>query len=53
MITLKKNYDNKSKLFFTVTDSLMFEIKTEGVYKDFRCNQKIYRIEAKKCVHFW
>ena len=31
----KNKYDNKSKLLFTDTDSLMYEIKTEDVYEDF------------------
>ena len=31
---IKNKYDNKSKLLFTDTDSLMYEIKTEGVYED-------------------
>ena len=34
MITLKK-YDNNSRLLFTNTDSLRYEIKTEDVYEDF------------------
>ena len=28
---IKNKYDNKSKLLFTDTDSLMYEIKTEDV----------------------
>ena len=32
---IKNKYGNNSRLFFTVTDSLMYELKTEGVYKDF------------------
>ena len=32
---MKNKYDNKSKLLFTGTDSLMCEIKTENVYEDF------------------
>ena len=31
----KKKYVHKAKLFFTDTDSLMYEIETNGVYKDF------------------
>ncbi|PFX14418.1 hypothetical protein AWC38_SpisGene21422 [Stylophora pistillata] len=30
----KKKYGDKAKLFFTVTDSLMYEIETEDFYKD-------------------
>ena len=33
---IKNKYRNKSKLLFTDTDSLMYEIKTEDVYEDFR-----------------
>ena len=29
---IKNKYDNKSKLLFTGTDSLMYEIKTEDIY---------------------
>ena len=32
---IKTKYDNKPKLLFTDTDGLMYEIKTEDVYKDF------------------
>ena len=42
MITLKIKYANKSKLLFTGTDSLMHEIKTEDVQKDFSSNKKIF-----------
>ena len=33
---IKNKYDNKSKLLFTDTDSLMYEIKTEDDYEAFR-----------------
>ena len=32
MITLNNKNDSKSKLLFTETDSLIYEIKSEGVY---------------------
>ena len=32
---VKNKYDNKSKLLFADTDSLMYEIKTEDVYEGF------------------
>ena len=32
---VKNKYVNNSRLLFTVTDSLMYEIKTEDVYEDF------------------
>ena len=38
---IKNKYDNKSKLFFTVTNRLMHEIKTEDVYQDFGSNKEI------------
>ncbi|CAB3978273.1 Gastrula zinc finger [Paramuricea clavata] len=34
--TIKKEYGDRSKLLFTDTDSLMYEIKTDDVYEDFR-----------------
>ena len=37
---IKNKYDNKSKLLFTDTDSLMYDIKTEGVYEDFISNKE-------------
>jgi hypothetical protein len=33
--TIKKEYGNNTKLLFTDTDSLMYEIKTDDVHKDF------------------
>ena len=35
---IKNKYNNKSKLLFTDTDSLMHEIITENVYEDFNSN---------------
>ena len=32
---IKNEYNNKSKLLFTDTESLMYETKTEDVYEDF------------------
>ncbi|CAB4045438.1 Hypothetical predicted protein, partial [Paramuricea clavata] len=34
--TIKKEYGDGAKLLFTDTDSLMYEIKTDDVYEDFR-----------------
>jgi hypothetical protein len=34
--TIKKEYGNRSKLLFTDTDSLMYELKTKDVYEDFK-----------------
>ena len=39
---IKNKYDSKSKLLFKKTDSLMYEIETEDVYKDFRTNKEIF-----------
>ena len=33
---IKNKYGNNSKLSFKGTDSLLYEIKTEDVYKDFK-----------------
>ena len=37
---IKNKHDNKSKLSFTDTDRLMYEIKTEDVYEDFISDKK-------------
>jgi hypothetical protein len=34
--TIKKEYGDKAKLLFTDTDSLMYKIKTDDVYRDFK-----------------
>jgi hypothetical protein len=34
--TIKKEYRDKARLLFTDTDSLMYEIKTDDVYEDFK-----------------
>ena len=39
---IKNKYDSKSKLLFTDTDSLMYEIKTEDVYEGFSSNKKMF-----------
>ena len=39
---IKNEYGNKSKLIFTETDSLMYEIKTEDVHDNFRSNKEIF-----------
>ena len=39
---IKNKYDNKSKLLFTDSDSLMYEIKTEDVCEDFRSNKEMF-----------
>ena len=39
---IKNKYYNNSRLLFTDTDSLMSEIKTEDVYKDFSSNKEMF-----------
>ena len=39
---IKNEYGNNSKLFFTDTDSLMYEIKTEDVYEDFSKDKEMF-----------
>ncbi|CAB3984764.1 Gastrula zinc finger, partial [Paramuricea clavata] len=34
--TIKKEYGNRSRLLFTDTDSLMYELRTNNVYEDFK-----------------
>ncbi|CAB4043225.1 Gastrula zinc finger [Paramuricea clavata] len=34
--TIKKEYGNSSRLLFTDTDSLMYELKTDDLYEDFK-----------------
>ena len=38
---IKNKYGNNSGLLFTDIDSLMYEIKTKGVYEDFSKYRKI------------
>ena len=40
MITLKNKHGSNSRLVFTDTDSLMYEMKTEDVYKNFSKDKK-------------
>ena len=44
---IRNKYENKSKLLFTDTDSLMYEIKTEDVYKDFSRDFSNYSTQSK------
>ena len=39
---IKTKYGNNSKLLFTDTDSLMYQIKTEDVYKDFSDDKEMF-----------
>ena len=39
---IKNKHGNKSKLLFTDIDSLMYEIKTEHIYKDISSDKKLF-----------
>ena len=39
---IKNKNGNDSKLLFTNTNSLMYEIKTEGIYEDFSTNKEMF-----------
>ena len=39
---IKNKYENKSKLLFTDTDSLLYEIKNEDVYEDFSSKKEMF-----------
>ena len=45
---VKNKYGNKSRLLFTDTDSLMYEIKTEDVYEDFSSDKEMVTISHKE-----
>ena len=38
----KNEYGNNSKLLFTYTGSLMYELKTKGVYEDFSNDKEMF-----------
>ena len=39
---IKNKYHNKSKSLLTDPDSLMYEIKTKGVYEDFNSDKEMF-----------
>ena len=39
---IKNKYGNNSRLLFTDTNSLMYEIETKDVYKDFSKNKEMF-----------
>ncbi len=39
---IKKKYEKKAQLLFTDTDSLMYEIETEDVYRDFNLEKYFF-----------
>ena len=40
---IKNKYVKNSKLMFTDTGNLLYEIKTEDIYKDFSNNKKMFQ----------
>ena len=44
MITLNK-YNNNLRLFFSDIDSLVYEIKKEGVYEQFTIDKKMFAFD--------
>lgn len=45
---IKDKYNTKAQLLFTDTDSLMYEIETDDVYKDFYQNKKSLIIQTTR-----
>ena len=43
---IKNQYGNNSRLLFTRTDSLMYEIKTEDVYEDFSKGKEMFNFSV-------
>ena len=39
---VKNKYGNRSRLLFTDTDSLMYEMETENIFNDFRKNKETF-----------
>ena len=39
---IKNKYGNNSRLLFTDSDSLMYEIKTDDIYEDFSSNREMF-----------
>jgi len=50
--TIKKRYGNKSKLLMTDTDSLVYDIETEDVYKDMVDDSDIYDTSDYPVDHY-
>ena len=54
MITFKNRHDNKSKLLFTYTGSLIYEIRTEDICENFDSHKEMfdfsnYSTKSKYC----
>ena len=43
---IKNKYGSNSRLLFTNSDSLIYEIKTEDVYKDFSNDRKMFNFSS-------
>ena len=43
---IKSNFDSKSKLLFTDTDSFIYEIKIENVYEDCSSNKGLIKFKS-------
>ena len=43
---IKNQYGNNSRLLFTHTDSLMYEIKTEDVYEGFSKGKEMFNFSV-------
>ena len=48
---IKNKYGNNSRLLFTDTDSLKYEIKTENVYKDFSNDWEMIDFSSNQLSH--
>ena len=51
---IKNNYGNNSRLLFTETDSLMYEIKTEDVYQGFSNDKEMFAFSnySNKLIYY-
>ena len=45
---IKNKFRSNSRLFFTDTDSLMYEIKTEDAYEDFSNHREMFDFSNNK-----
>ena len=49
---IKKKYNDRVKLLFSDTDSLLYEIDTEDIYKDMEENKELYDFSDYPIGHF-
>ena len=68
-VYLKSKYDYNSRLLFTDTDSFLYKIKTENIYKDFSSDKEMFdfsnysakskyydnsnKLNLLDCISFW